>query len=71
MMENTQLMLMIDEIKMKLLTRFNNALEKELSAETLGMVGEIIAKFEENEIKRSRVPVSSPTATTGNKKEVL
>lgn len=45
---------MLEEIKEKILLKISAALENPVSPETLGVMGEIVAQFEENEIRKNK-----------------
>lgn len=45
---------MLEEIKEKILSKISAALDNPVSPETLGVMGEIVAQFEENEIRKNK-----------------
>lgn len=45
---------MLEEIKDKILLKISAALDNPVSPETLGVMGKIVAQFEENEIRKSK-----------------
>lgn len=48
---------MLEQVKAKWLEKVNNALEKGVSADTLGLIGETLARFEHNEILKAQRPL--------------
>lgn len=45
---------MLEEIKEKILQKISTALDNPVSPETLGVMGEIVAQFEKNEIRKNK-----------------
>lgn len=75
---------MFDEVKEKILTKISAAMDNPISAETLGVIGNIVAHFEENEIRKNKkldlsdvkndlmeIVEAMPTKEKSSKKEVL